>query len=72
MIKIVYFAKVVPKKCFAEAMLEGRLFLNRLSYYKCIEDTGRADPDEAAIVTQGDQITDVTIGDHKVEGIVSV
>ena len=72
MIKIVYFAKVVPKKCFAEAMLEGRLFLNRLSYYKCIEDTGRADPDEATIVTQGDQITDFTIGDHKVEGIVSV
>ena len=74
MLKIAYFAKVVSKQCFGEAMLEGRLFLNRLSYYKEIEDAGRSDPDEASIVVQGSQIENLTIGDHivKTQDVVSI
>ena len=37
---IFFFAKVFEKKEYAEALLDGKLYINRLSYFRKIEEEG--------------------------------
>ena len=49
--KIFFLAKFFEKKEYADDFLQGKLFLNSLSYFKEIEgEDGRGDEDEGAIV----------------------
>ena len=46
-----FLAKMFEEKEYADDLLEGKLFVNRLSYFKKIEaDDGRGDEDEGAIM----------------------
>ena len=56
--RIIYIVKVVECEEYAEDVLNGRLFFNRLSYYKKREDShsGRFDRTEGSILYQGDSV----------------
>lgn len=60
--RLLYLAKVVEEKEYGEGILDGRLFFNRLSHFKRIEENAaRRDPDEGSSIYQGDIFTDCTI-----------
>ena len=62
--RLLYLAKVVENEKYAKDVREGRLFFNRLSYYRKREDhSGRYDVSEGSILYQGDQVH-VEVGGH--------
>ena len=69
--QLLYLAKVVARRSYAEDILDGRLRFSPLSYFikreKAEEDAGRSDPDEGSAVIQGDRISDITVKDHPFE-----
>ena len=58
-----YLAKIVQETCYGEAMIAGRLFLNRLSYFKKAEQGARHDADEGRLVWHRNIIKEIKIND---------
>lgn len=55
---IVFLAKVFQYAKYADDFVEGKLYANRLAYFKKLEDSGvRGDQDEGAIMPQSDDLT---------------
>ena len=71
--RLLYLAKAVETRTHAEDILNGRLYLNGLSYYKQREqDDGKKDPSEGLRLWQGDIIIDCTINGHQIKSVKRV
>ncbi len=62
-------AKIVQERCYGEAMIAGRLFLNRLSYFKKGEQGARHDSDEGSIVIQANIIKEFKMNNRPFKSI---
>ena len=56
-----YLVKLFSKQRHAEEFLRGKLHVNRLSYFRKIEDIGRRDENEGAYLLQPEQTADFRI-----------
>ena len=64
-----FFVKIYKEEEWADDLMAGRLYANRLSYFRKVEKTEEAnayqgDPDEGAIVHQRDAINRVVLGKY--------
>ena len=71
--RVLYLAKAVETRRYSEDILDGRLYLNSLSYYKQREQNdGKKDPNEGAHLWQEDIITNLTINGHQFKRVKRV
>ena len=63
-----FFVKIYKKEEWADDLMAGRLYANRLSYFRTVEKTEtnvyQGDPDEGAIVHQRDALSKVVLGKY--------
>ena len=71
--QLLYLAKVVETRSYAEEILDGCLRFNRLSYFikreKAEEDDARSDPHEGSVVIQRDRLLDVTMNGRSLKSV---
>lgn len=68
----VLLVKFYDKMKYAEDFLGGRLYCNRVRYFRELEEAGRGDPDEGGVLWEGAEM-EVRADDgewHKIEGMV--
>lgn len=71
--RILYLAKAIETRTYAEDILDGHLYLNSLSYYKEREqDDGKKDPNEGSWLLQRDIIIECTINGHQFKDVKRV